>query len=341
MRIISCNLTGKKHTSRNVPCEDSVCVEQKNGVVCACVADGAGSSKYPHAKQGSQAVTNAVSEFFCEKFDDFYAAVNEIELRKVVAAVCRKALKEEAEKLSLEGTETLASTLLCAAVKGNKLIVCQIGDGVIGCFGDGTAQPLTLPQNGEFAGTTFFVNAPEAYRYIQVRKGFTNNISEIFLMTDGIAETLYDEGTGVFHEDIVRLISLSEKDNGSDLLEETVSKYIVNADEASDDCTMAVINLENTAVNYKCKDKKEKSDPIEIPIQEFICDPEKNETEEKKLPYKRISVILAACLTFAVAALVAVSVLFAVNTGKTSQQETPSVITEETLTAVPETQTDI
>lgn len=246
MRVISCNVCGRKHTSAGAQCEDKVCVVQKNGVVCAAVADGAGSRKYTNAAHGAQAVSEAIASFFCEKFDEYFAAVNEIELRKVISAICHKALGEQAHKLSLESAETMASTLLCVAVKRNKVIACQIGDGVIGCIMNGTPETLTLPQNGEFAGTTFFVNAPDSYKYIQVRKGFTNSVSHIFLMTDGISESVYDENDGTFHEDINRLVNCSEKENGSELLEETVKKFIVDTSSASDDCTMAVINFEKS-----------------------------------------------------------------------------------------------
>ncbi|MBO5411346.1 MAG: protein phosphatase 2C domain-containing protein [Clostridia bacterium] len=312
MRIINCNLRGGKHSCADLPCEDSISILQKNGVACVAIADGAGSKKYVHAKQGAQAVTKAVSNFLCERFDDYFAAVNELELRKVLAAVCHKSLKEEAEKLSLGSPETLASTMLCVAVKGNKMLACQIGDGVTGAVASGNASPLTIPQNGEFAGTTYFVNLPEAHRFIQIRKGFTSYYSHLFLMTDGVSESLYNEADGTFHPDLNRLIELSEKDNGSTLLEETVSKYIVSADPASDDCTIAIINLENSGANYLRPAVDNAKVQIE-PVSEATEEKADEHKSKKAFSHKTLNIVLSAALAVTLAALVAVTAAFIRN----------------------------
>ena len=241
MKIITCNFRGRKHSERNEPCEDSVYYLQGSAVTTVAVADGAGSKKYEHAKEGADAVTKAICNFFDAKFDDFFESSNELELRSVIQTIYHKALKERAKELELESIETMASTLLAVSIKGNKLISVQIGDGLIGRFFHEELETITMPQNGEYASSTYFINNADAYKMVQIRKMFLNGTSHLFLMTDGVADCMFNDFNGEFNESLKMILEASDEPKGEDKVQKAVKEFIVDADPMSDDCTLAVV----------------------------------------------------------------------------------------------------
>ena len=263
MKIITCNFQGRKHSERNEPCEDSVYYLQSSGVTTVAVADGAGSKKYDHAKDGADAVTKAICNFFEAKFDDFFESSNELELRSVVQTICHKALRERAKELELDSIETMASTLLVVSVKGNKLISVQIGDGLIGRLFHDELETVTMPQNGEYASSTYFINDPEAFKMVQVRKMFLTGTTHLFLMSDGVADCMFNDFNGEFNTSLKALLETAEEPNGEEKVKKAIKEFIVDADPMSDDCTMAVI----------CFNEKLVSIEADAPQQEAVAQP--------------------------------------------------------------------
>ena len=243
MKIITCNFQGRKHLERNERCEDSVNYVIGSKVTTVAVADGAGSKIYEHAKDGADAVTKAVCGFFEAKFDDFFDSTNELELRTVIQTICHKALKERANELGLDSIDTMASTLLAVSIKGNKAVCVQIGDGLIGRTVHGELEPITLPQNGEYASSTYFVNSANAYKMIQIRKLFLSGTSHVFLMSDGVADCMFNDFNGVFNTSLSMLIDTADEPDGEEKVRKAIKEFIVDADPMSDDCTMAVVCL--------------------------------------------------------------------------------------------------
>lgn len=248
MKIITCNFRGRKHSERNEPCEDSVFCIQGSEITTVAIADGAGSKKYDHAKEGADAVTRAICEFFDVKFDDFFDSSNELELRSVIQTISHKALKERAQKLNIESIDTMASTLLAVSVKGNKAIAVQIGDGIIGRSFHGELEPVTLPQNGEYASSTYFVNSADAYKMIQVRKQFLTGTSHLFLMSDGVSECMFNDFNGEFNNSLKMLLETASEIGGEKKVKKAVKEFIVDADPMSDDCSLAILCLNEEPV---------------------------------------------------------------------------------------------
>ncbi len=241
MKIVTCNFQGRKHSERNEPCEDSVFYLQGSDVTTVAVADGAGSKKYEHAKDGADAVTKAICNFFEAKFDDFFESSNELELRSVVQTICHKALKERAAELELDSIETMASTLLAVSIKGNKLISVQIGDGLLGRLFHNELETITMPQNGEYASSTYFINNADAYKMVQIRKMFLSGTSHLFLMSDGVADCMFNDFNGKFNESLKSLLETADEPNGEKKVGEAIKKFIVDEDPMSDDCTVAIV----------------------------------------------------------------------------------------------------
>lgn len=243
MKLIKCSLQGQKHKKRNQPCEDSVTWLEKDGVFAASVADGAGSEKYSEARYGSQVVSETVCKLLVAHFEELYETANEFELRRIIEVICKKALEEKAKSLNLDSYETMATTLLAIAVSQNRFIAIQIGDGVVGKLERNFAQAITTPRNGEFVGTTFFITQSDSYAYLQVQRFAFNDITHLFLMTDGISDHIYNETNGTFSNELLEMLSFASDSQGEESLKSFVENNIVNNNASSDDCTIAIICL--------------------------------------------------------------------------------------------------
>lgn len=183
----------------------------------AVVADGAGSAKY--SRRGSKVAVDCVLRELPKLLDDHVtpnlpslvpahlqgnpaAAVNIkaklYESLVTAAFTAAKAIEEEAgakgEKASAFST-TLIVTVVRKVPEGWFIAGFSVGDGGAAVFDvrDGSLTTLTLPDSGEFAGQTRFLQASEfsggfdgvAKRiFFDVRKEFT----AVALMTDGISD---------------------------------------------------------------------------------------------------------------------------------------------------------
>ena len=70
--LVNVSLIGNKHINRGTPCEDASCTLSRNGVSVVCVSDGAGGSKYTHARFGSKCAVDCISNLLCDHFDAFW-----------------------------------------------------------------------------------------------------------------------------------------------------------------------------------------------------------------------------------------------------------------------------
>ena len=245
MKIIQTYQQGSRHKANNQPCEDRTYALSKNGVDVIALADGAGSSKYTHSAIGAECVTNVISEFFCNNFDKFYEKEDVEELRAVVMTVCQRALKKKAEELELDSIARFSSTLLCVAIKGERVIVCHIGDGVIGKLTPEGTQVVSAPENGEFASTTYFITNPRADEYIHIIKEEKQDAVSYFLMSDGTSDYVYNKFDTCFYDAAKKMALMSIVEEGQSKLENIITKYMIERDPKSDDCSFICISLED------------------------------------------------------------------------------------------------
>lgn len=244
MKVIHCYVQGGKHIKLNKPCEDRTYSMHKNGVSVISLADGAGSDKYMYAAQGAECVTKTVAEFFCNNFEKFYDSKDEAELKRILISVCFKQLKIFAKENGIDDIRKMASTLLCVAVKGERSIVCHLGDGVIGKLTKDGTQVVSLPENGEFANCTYFVTGSDSAKHLRIIKDATEDIVAFFLMSDGVAEYVFDEANQTFYDSARKMTLLATEEDCEKKLAETLNKFIVSVDSNSDDCSFAAMIIE-------------------------------------------------------------------------------------------------
>ena len=160
--ISSAKTVGRSHKKDNIPCQDSVCSRVDNGVSVIALSDGCGSAPLSH--YGSDITVKALCELFVKDFDKLYeCSVSELRqiviadiLDKIAAFIkSRPSLTSEVKRSSPEHYERFKATwggyeqidriypltlfdatLQFVALKGGRMIVGRLGDGVI---------ELTLP----------------------------------------------------------------------------------------------------------------------------------------------------------------------------------------------------
>ena len=240
-------IVGQKHINRGVPCEDSSIAVQKNGVSVVVVADGAGSKQYTHARFGSKACVEAISDLMCEHFDALYNENREAAIRSLVIARVHIAFADIIKEMELESMEQLSCTLLFCAVKDRRVLAGHIGDGLMVRVSSDGISPLTMPQNDP-AGHTYFVTANHAADYLRIVKTTTDNLHAVCLMTDGVQDSVYDENSGLVKPVVARMAETfaSGRENGENEIKGILEKFIVGASNASDDSSFGVLYFDGT-----------------------------------------------------------------------------------------------
>ena len=243
----SVTIIGQKHINRGVPCEDSSIAVQKNGVSAVVVADGAGSKQYTHARFGSKACVETVSDLLTEHFDALYNENREAAIRSLIIANIHIAFADLIKEMQLESIEQLSCTLLFCAVKDRRVLAGHIGDGLMVRISSDGICPLTMPQN-DAAGHTYFVTANHAADYLRIVKTTTDNLHAVCLMTDGVQDSVYDENSGLVKPVVVRMADTFAKgrENGESEIKNILEKFIVGASNASDDSSFGVLYFNDT-----------------------------------------------------------------------------------------------
>lgn len=241
-------IVGQKHINRGVPCEDSSIAVQKNGVSAVVVADGAGSKQYTHARFGSKACVEAISDLLCEHFDALYNENREAAIRSLVIARVHIAFAELINEMEeVTSMEQLSCTLLFCAVKDRRVLAGHIGDGLMVRISSDGICPLTMPQNDP-AGHTYFVTANHAADYLRIVKTTTDNLHAVCLMSDGVQDSVYDENSGLVKPVVARMAETfaSGRENGENEIKGILEKFIVGASNASDDSSFGVLYFDGT-----------------------------------------------------------------------------------------------
>lgn len=238
---------GRKHISREVPCEDASFAVQKNGVSVVCIADGAGGKKYTHARFGSACAVQTIADILTEHFDALYSENREAAVRSYFMAKIRIAFADIIAEKELDTLDQLSCTLLFVAVKDRRMIVGHLGDGLVVRISPSGLSPFSMPQN-EKDGTTFFITAGHAADYLRFIKTTVDDCHAVALMTDGVQDNVYDEDSGLVKPVIAKMVETFKdgREKGETAIKEILEKYIVGSSNVSDDSSFGVLYLEGT-----------------------------------------------------------------------------------------------
>lgn len=232
---------GRSHKGNATPCQDAYATKLYGGAGCIALADGAGSRK--HSDRGAQICVDAVSAFVVKQFDTLLRlskthpeSVSEIILKVAVVALRRYVRRKK------YGIEDLACTLLFAAYKDGNVLAGHLGDGVIGIQNGNEIRALSLPENGEFANSTYFVTDKGAQSRLRIYQFDVSGKVGVMLMSDGTAESLFNRSTSELAPAAATMFGwarkLSSKKLGA-VLEQNLEQ--VFRLKTTDDCAIAVM----------------------------------------------------------------------------------------------------
>lgn len=238
---------GKKHISREIPCEDASFAVQKNGVSVVCIADGAGGKKYTHARFGSACAVQTIADILTEHFDALYNENREAAVRSYFMAKIKIAFADIIAEKELDTLDQLSCTLLFVAVKDRRMIVGHLGDGLVVRVSPSGLSPFSMPQN-EKDGTTFFITAGHAADYLRFIKTTVDDCHAVALMTDGVQDNVYDDEAGLVKPVVAKMVETFKegREKGEDAIKDILEKYIVGASNVSDDSSFGVLLFEGT-----------------------------------------------------------------------------------------------
>lgn len=247
-KVAAVTLMGHKHMQRGVPCEDYSIAVERNNVSAVVVSDGAGGKQYTHARYGSKIACETVAQLVTDHFDALYNENREAAVKNLIIAAIHTNMAVAIEKMKLDNLERLSCTLVFCAIKDRRVLCGHLGDGLIVRVSRGGISPLTMPQNGEGASSTYFVTANHAADYMRLIKTTTDDIHGIALMTDGVQDLVYDENSGLVRPVIAKMVDTlkGSRENCEKEITQILEKYVVGASNVSDDASFGIVLLENT-----------------------------------------------------------------------------------------------
>lgn len=241
-RAYNYQVRGKGHEREASAGQDRTAYLSRFGAQAVCLADGAGSAKM--SEFGAQRVVEAGCSLLIETSPHLFKMSDE-DLRAMVMATLLARLAESARRLNCE-LRDLASTFLAVVVAGGQFLAVHIGDGVVGAEEDGRLVVLSSPDNGEFANETVFVTSTRAEQSMRVVRGSTSGLTGFILMSDGTADSLYNQRTGALTTACSKLLRIVSDGPGSGKNPEFKRQLrrIMDTtirDRTDDDCSVAML----------------------------------------------------------------------------------------------------
>jgi hypothetical protein len=183
-------VAGTSHVARGLPCQDNSLIRELTAadnepVLVLVASDGAGSAS--RADAGSKLVCDSV----CGLTDAYLKqnpSLSDI-TRELISSWLDDCVRRDLHKYaSVENLSVreFACTLLTAFIGTKTSIFFQIGDGAIVVADGDEYRPVSWPQNGEYANSTYFVTDDNALDNLQFHKLDASPIDEISLFTDGL-----------------------------------------------------------------------------------------------------------------------------------------------------------
>ena len=181
--VVGASVQGTSHRQAGVPCQDAHAYHVLPGeALVLAVADGAGTAE--RSAQGAQRAVDQVMATFLgaalpRDVPGWHTLVRE------AFAQARQAVEQLAEVQDVE-LRQFASTLLCAVATPDRLVVGQLGDGIVVARApDGDLFAATEPQHGEYVNETLFLTMLDALERVQV-KVHEQPVRAVAAMSDGL-----------------------------------------------------------------------------------------------------------------------------------------------------------
>ena len=161
-------------------------------------------------------------------------------LIRSVFADAKKALMEQAGDRDLRD---LATTLTCVVATPSRLVVAQLGDGVV--VARSTAEALFVagkPQRGEYVNSTYFLTGDRAMKQVEIQ--FYEPVQALVAITDGLLNLAVENpGCVPYAPFFDPLISFVEREGTGEETDKKLANFLRSeqvCERTDDDKTLVV-----------------------------------------------------------------------------------------------------
>jgi hypothetical protein len=185
-RVIGAAVPGTAHRARDLGCQDAFGYRVlPNGALVIAIADGAGSAE--RAAEGAHGAIDCALVFLESALREQSPADDAAWFAVMRDAFC--AARDAINQLGAHAqvpVRAFATTLTCAILIADRLIVAQLGDGaVVAQTLNGPYFLAATPQRGEYANEVYLLSMPDALEQIAVTI-FDLPLAALAVMTDGL-----------------------------------------------------------------------------------------------------------------------------------------------------------
>jgi hypothetical protein len=226
-----------------MPCQDDVAMLVRGKSACVALADGAGSKSMSHL--GASLATRRITARVASNFDLFYAEAQHApeRLAETIIEYLQRSLRHYAHRKAA-AIEDLACTLLFVGYQSGRFVAGHIGDGVIFARIAGEVRTLSVPMNGEYANTTYFVTDADAAKNLRLFTGAAPGGMSAMLMSDGSAESLFDRRTALPAVAVQQMIGWSDRLSQRKLKQVLRQNLLTTiSQKTTDDCSLAMLTI--------------------------------------------------------------------------------------------------
>jgi len=195
--------TGRKHLKDNQTCQDAVSTYYSTRLAVVALSDGAGSAKFSAlgAQLAAQTICKTLRASFRRLGSSNADTVSLVLFKAVYNAIEHAALKKGVE------VRDLACTLLFSATDGRRVLLGQLGDGIVATSNTGDKswqRVFDLPKR-EYLNLTPLITGPSSHNHLQTCWTDTTKVSSVALMSDGAAESLHQRNSDTFAPALERM----------------------------------------------------------------------------------------------------------------------------------------
>lgn len=233
---------GKSHIKSNLPCQDKIAyICNSHRTVCA-LCDGLGSRQFSH--YGASIVSNTIVNYLSNHFKDIIIKSEE-EISSILISEINNAINQYSVSKKIDKS-LLECTLLFASIANGKYLIGIIGDGALGLFKNGKiVETLFLSKGGddiEYANATFTALDSDASKHLILKKGNSNDIDSLFMVSDGLPFLSNKGRTAHKLLDFFHSMSEFEYNFSSMIIDKEIAKKVNESELCVDDWSYVFLN---------------------------------------------------------------------------------------------------
>jgi len=169
------------------PCQNSVAVQNANGVLSAALADGARSAENSHL--GSSKSVEIVTDYLIEEFDSLIE-LHSAEIANKLYQALDGGLADYADEESLE-PESLSSTLLFIGIKAGAVFFGRLGGGIILGTKNGETEFVSLSETNLYMEKGHLTMREGWGDHLKIYSLDASSLDAVILMSETAGESLY------------------------------------------------------------------------------------------------------------------------------------------------------